>query len=80
MNKIYFLLKILPFQYKEEFSSTAEIVQTIQTMTANLVKVMIINNITFSRIQDFTDWWYNMCPSNFSAYFSTVWLYLEHLY
>lgn len=25
-------------QYKEEFSSTAEIVQTIQTMTANLVK------------------------------------------
>lgn len=47
MNKIYFLLKILPFQYKEEFSSTAEIVQTIQTMTANLVKVMIINNIIF---------------------------------
>ena len=47
MNKISFLLKILPFQYKEEFSSTAEIVQTIQTMTANLVKVMIINNIIF---------------------------------
>ena len=30
------------FQAKEEFGSTADIVQTIQTMTANLVKVIIV--------------------------------------
>lgn len=31
----------LCFQAKEEFGSTADIVQTIQTMTANLVKVTL---------------------------------------
>lgn len=36
------LIKIFRFQAKEEFSSTAEIVQTIQTMTANLAKVHIL--------------------------------------
>ena len=30
-------------QVKEEFSSTAEIVQTIETMTANLAKVMVLS-------------------------------------
>ena len=36
------LIKIISFQAKEEFGSTAEIVQTIQTMTANLAKVDIL--------------------------------------
>ena len=35
IDSIYF------FQAKEEFGSTADIVQTIQTMTANLVKVTL---------------------------------------
>lgn len=32
----------LLLQAKEEFGSTADIVQTIQTMTANLVKVLLL--------------------------------------
>ena len=36
------LCEMFSFKAKDEFSSTAEIVQTIQTMTANLAKVNIL--------------------------------------
>ena len=52
-NSYKLVIKLLQFSFvyvvhlqaKEEFSSTSEIVQTIQTMTANLVKVIITGYI-----------------------------------
>ena len=44
LSKIFLRDLVYNFlQVKEEFSSTAEIVHTIQTMTANLAKVMVLS-------------------------------------